>query len=69
MILIILDLFLEKYAVFEGWKPKVKVTHQKMLVHEGEDEMIKLAERMQARFPSLLSIQYSNTSYYVKNFI
>lgn len=49
------------------WKLKVDDTKEKILTHEGEDEMIDLAERLQIRFPSLLPSTYSNTTFYVNN--
>ena len=51
---------------FQKWKTKLLASEEKKLTHEGEDEMIELAERMQSRFPNLLSSAYSNTSYYFK---
>ncbi|KAF2903049.1 hypothetical protein ILUMI_03146 [Ignelater luminosus] len=48
------------------WKLKIDSTKEKILAHEGEDEMIDLAERLQMRFPSLLPSTYSNTTYYFK---
>ncbi|XP_017146615.1 multiple inositol polyphosphate phosphatase 1 [Drosophila miranda] len=39
---------------------------EKLLVAEGEDELIELAERMQLRFPSLLPDMYDPAWYYMK---
>lgn len=48
------------------WKSRLEESDETILAHEGEDEMLELAERMQARFPSLFPSTYSNTSYYSK---
>ncbi|KAF5269596.1 hypothetical protein FQR65_LT05934 [Abscondita terminalis] len=50
---------------FRKWKVKIQVADEKKLTHEGENEMVLLAERMQSRFPSIFSPIYSNTSYFV----
>lgn len=47
------------------WKYNVSEEDQKKLTHEGEDEMLNLAKRMQNRFPSVFSRDYSNSSYKV----
>ncbi|XP_017852801.1 multiple inositol polyphosphate phosphatase 1 isoform X2 [Drosophila busckii] len=39
---------------------------EKLLVAEGEDELVQLAERMQLRFPSLLPDIYNPEWYYMK---
>ncbi|XP_030381090.1 multiple inositol polyphosphate phosphatase 1-like [Scaptodrosophila lebanonensis] len=39
---------------------------EKLLVAEGEDELIELAERMQLRFPTLLPDLYDPQWYYMK---
>ncbi|CAH1180036.1 unnamed protein product [Phaedon cochleariae] len=52
--------------VFQKWKPYVQLADKKKLVHEGEEEMLLLAERMQSRFPELFDSVYSNTSYKFK---
>lgn len=45
------------------WSPQIELGDQKHLVHEGEDEMLELAERFQNRFPGLLPDVYSNSSF------
>lgn len=57
--------YTDLYA-FQKWKIKLRTSDEKRLTHEGEDEMLQLAERMQARFPNILRPIYSNTSYYFK---
>lgn len=52
--------------LFTKWKSKVLDDEEKSLAHEGEDEMVHLAERMQNRFPDVLPKIYSNTTYKVK---
>lgn len=52
--------------LFRKWKSKLNVKDEKKLTHEGEEEMLLLAERMQSRFPELFDLMYSNTSYKVK---
>lgn len=47
------------------WSPQVEIADQKRLVHEGEDEMLELAERIQNRIPSLLPEIYSNATFKV----
>lgn len=51
---------------FQKWRTKLRTSDEKKLTHEGEDEMLELAERMQARFPNILRPVYSNTSYYFR---
>ena len=51
--------------LFKSWKCDLKEDQEKLLVLEGEDEMINLAERIQNRFPGLLSERYENSSYKV----
>lgn len=48
------------------WKYNVSEEDQKKLTHEGEEEMLNLAKRMQNRFPSVFSRDYSNSSYKVR---
>ena len=46
------------------WTP----THfegDQLLTHEGEDEMLELAERIQKRFPSIMDKDYSKEKYLV----
>lgn len=47
------------------WEIHITDNEQKQLTHEGEEEMLRLAERMQRRFPDVLSPVYSNSSYKV----
>lgn len=47
------------------WSLKVDPKESKILVHEGEDEMIELAERFQKRFPQLFPDDYHNNTYKV----
>lgn len=47
------------------WSPQMNISNSKKLAHEGEDEMIELAERFQERFPSLLQNEYSNSTFKV----
>lgn len=51
---------------FKKWEIKLANTDKMKLTHEGEEEMLNISERMQSRFPSLLSNIYSNTSYLFK---
>ncbi|GLV32949.1 Multiple inositol polyphosphate phosphatase 2 [Carabus blaptoides fortunei] len=48
------------------WHVQINADDEKLLTHEGEDEMLNLAERMQLRYPTILSDIYSNTSYKFK---
>lgn len=48
------------------WYFKASAEHEKFLVPEGEDELIELAERMQKRFPGLLTEEYSSNHYLFK---
>lgn len=52
--------------LFEKWKVNLENDDEKLLTTEGANEMVLLAERMQARFPDILSNVYSNTSYQFK---
>lgn len=47
------------------WKLLITDKEQKRLTHEGEEEMLHLAERMHRRFPDILNSVYSNSSYKV----
>lgn len=51
---------------FKKWQNKLDDKDEKKLTHEGESEMIELAERMQSRYPTLLQNIYSNTSFQFK---
>ncbi|XP_057666688.1 multiple inositol polyphosphate phosphatase 1 isoform X1 [Diorhabda carinulata] len=48
------------------WKISLDPDEKNKLTHEGEEEMLILAERMQSRFPNLFDEVYSNTSYKFK---
>lgn len=49
-----------------SWQFRMEHHHdEKWLTHEGEDEMIELAERLRKRFPQLLTQPYSTQAYYV----
>ncbi|VEN59243.1 unnamed protein product [Callosobruchus maculatus] len=52
--------------LFKKWKPSVDPKDEKKLAHEGEEEMLLLAERMQTRFPHVFDNVYSNTTYKFK---
>jgi multiple inositol-polyphosphate phosphatase/2,3-bisphosphoglycerate 3-phosphatase len=52
--------------LFRSWTSKLKDKDEKRLTHEGEDEMLLLAERLQNRFPSILSNVYSDSSIKLK---
>nr|CAI5859808.1 unnamed protein product [Callosobruchus analis] len=52
--------------LFKKWKPSVDPRDEKKLTHEGEEEMLLLAERMQTRFPDVFDNVYSNTTYRFK---
>ncbi|KAK6625238.1 hypothetical protein RUM43_005532 [Polyplax serrata] len=45
------------------WTPQMELADSKRLAHEGEEEMIELAERYQNRYPTLLGIDYTNSSF------
>lgn len=49
------------------WSPQMVLENERKLAHEGEDEMIELAERFQKRFPTLLNIEYSNSTFIVSS--
>lgn len=48
-----------------SWKPSLDLDDENKLTHEGEEEMLLLAERMQSRFPEVFDNAYSNTTYKV----
>ncbi|XP_011144551.1 multiple inositol polyphosphate phosphatase 1 isoform X2 [Harpegnathos saltator] len=50
-------------ALFKKWKPIFTSSDTMKLAIEGENEMIDLGERYQARFPSLMPEVYSNQTY------
>ncbi|XP_076386855.1 multiple inositol polyphosphate phosphatase 1 [Megachile rotundata] len=56
----------EDAALFANWKVKFTENDMMKLAEEGEDEMINLGERYQARFPTLMTEIYDNQSYKFK---
>ncbi|KAJ3646979.1 hypothetical protein Zmor_024534 [Zophobas morio] len=52
--------------LFRSWTPKLRDKDEKKLTHEGEEEMLFLAERLQNRFPKLMTNIYSSTLYKFK---
>lgn len=52
-------------SLLEKWALYISEKDQKMLTHEGEEEMLFLARRMQRRFPNVFGAKYSNSSYKV----
>lgn len=52
--------------LFKKWTITLENEDDNKLTHEGEEEMILLAERMQTRFPELFHSAYSNTSFKFK---
>nr|CAD7440358.1 unnamed protein product [Timema bartmani] len=53
----------DEILYFENWKPQVEDPDHKRLAHEGEDEMVDLAERFQIRFPNIFEENYVNDSF------
>lgn len=51
--------------LLRSWKPILDLDDENKLTHEGEEEMLLLAERMQSRFPEVFDNAYSNTTYKV----
>lgn len=47
------------------WKAQFDIANEKVLSHEGEDEMVELGERFLNRLPTLLDNEYSNSSFSV----
>lgn len=45
---------------FASWSPNLDMSKKKHLAHEGEEEMIGLAERFQRRLPELFPEVYSS---------
>lgn len=56
----------EDKRLFQEWASHLSDDEEKNLVAEGEDELIDLGERYQNRFPGLLSDQYENSTYRVR---
>ncbi|XP_050297794.1 multiple inositol polyphosphate phosphatase 1 [Anthonomus grandis grandis] len=52
--------------LFRKWKSTLDIRDENKLTHEGEEEMLLLAERMQSRLPEIFDNVYSNTSYKFK---
>lgn len=52
--------------LLRSWKPSLDLDDENKLTHEGEEEMLLLAERMQSRFPEVFDNAYSNTTYKFK---
>lgn len=53
----------EEIAALLAWSPHVEEADEKRLAHEGEDEMVELAERFQNRFPQILPEVYTNSTF------
>lgn len=51
--------------LFRAWSPKLEAKDEKKLTHEGEDEMVLLAERLQSRFPGIFTSIYSDSAFKV----
>lgn len=52
-------------ALFKKWKLSLTQRDMMKLATEGENEMIDLGERYQARFPSLMPETFNNQTYKV----
>lgn len=59
------DLKTEEIMKFQQWNTTLDMAQEKMLMCEGEDEMISLAERMQRRFPNTIKNKYNNDTFLV----
>lgn len=57
----------DEIEAFKNWQLTAHISDDKNLAHEGEDEMIDLAERMQQRFSNLFPEEYSNLTYQVSH--
>ncbi|XP_011883684.1 PREDICTED: uncharacterized protein LOC105570842, partial [Vollenhovia emeryi] len=57
------NLSADDVALFRGWKLPFGRGHMMKLALEGENEMIDLGERYQARFPSLMPEAFDNRTY------
>lgn len=53
----------EEAANLANWSTELQEIDEKRLTHQGEDEMIELAERFQNRFNDILPDSYSNSSF------
>lgn len=52
-------------ALLKKWRPLFTSSNTMKLAPEGENEMVDLGERYQARFPSLMPEIYNNQTYRV----
>lgn len=59
------SLSVDDAALFKKWKLSFTQRDMMKLATEGENEMIDLGERYQARFPSLMPETYNNQTYKV----
>lgn len=57
------DLCVDSLMKLKEWASQIDESEHKILAHEGENEMLELAERYQNRFPDILPEKYSNNSY------
>ncbi|KAL4714596.1 hypothetical protein ACJJTC_006642 [Scirpophaga incertulas] len=53
----------EQLKQFKAWSSVIDIEQEKFLTHEGQHEMILLAERMQNRFPNAIRNKYSNKTH------
>lgn len=53
-------------SLLKKWRIYISEKDQKLLTHEGEEEMLLLAKRMQQRFPEVLNSKYTNSSFKVR---
>ncbi|XP_067009496.2 multiple inositol polyphosphate phosphatase 1-like [Anabrus simplex] len=53
----------EDMKALRSWTNELEDMDEKMLTASGEEEMIELAERFQARFPDLFPESYSNSTF------
>lgn len=50
-----------------SWASQLNADEEKYLAYEGNDELLDLAERIQNRFPSILSEEYNEEFYKVSS--
>lgn len=62
----ITSLSVDDAALFEKWKLPLAQRDMMKLTEEGQNEMIDLGERYQARFPSLMPEAFNNQTYRVR---
>ncbi|XP_011297245.1 multiple inositol polyphosphate phosphatase 1 [Fopius arisanus] len=60
------DLTVDLLKRVRDWEHKLKPEDEMILAGEGEDELIGLAERFQARFPTLMPEKFDNKTYKFK---